>query len=253
MPTTSNIEVRLLVDPLKPTPLTLSRLAVYRKELSPKGRMKKTRVGWVHVESPVVEPPPEASYEIPRPRPRVRIDRIAGTRFTPEDREEIRRQAEKLLPFLDRLWLAVNWDRLSDDLARLLAAVSVMNDLPPGIKNRHSITDPLGKISKRLKAHLMKNPFRTDIKDIPERFKHDLIYKVRWAYEDSKQPVPVEVKEKIIELQNKDVEAREKEKRFYEDWVRRDNARRAAEADKENGAEVVKAEKGRGNSSTEKS
>lgn len=35
--------------------------------------------------SPVVEPPPEARYEMPRPRPRVRIERTAGTRFTPEE------------------------------------------------------------------------------------------------------------------------------------------------------------------------
>ena len=68
-----------------------------------------------------------------------------------------------------------------------------------------------------------------------------------------KEPVPVEVKEKIIELQQKDVEAREQEKRFYEDWVRRDDARRAAAADKATDAEVVKAEKNRENSAEVKS
>lgn len=64
--------------------------------------------------------------------------------MSPEEREEA------LLPFLDRMWLIFNWERLSEDLGRVLDAVSIMKDLPPGLKNKRSLVAPLAKIQARL-------------------------------------------------------------------------------------------------------
>lgn len=194
----TQIEVRPAIDPAEPTPGSFNRLAVYRKEPGARGRTKTRQVAWLKVLPSVQWFWP---YKDLSARTRFIFSGLPGERTTKEEREEALRQARALLPFLDRMWLIFNWERLSEDLARVLDAVNAMKDLPPGLKNKRSLTAPLAKIQTRLGKLAAEHDERKEPEDVPPLVRFDHAFQLRWAYEESGLPVPEYVQKQIAAMQ----------------------------------------------------
>lgn len=215
--------VKLSFDPNKntPTETDFSRFAIYKIETSAEGKTKANKCGYLTIIKA------EKGNSSP-----VRFILYVKCPLSIDVQNDIFAQAEKLMPLLDRLWFIHNYERIAAEFERTERVLSGIKMLPPSIDDPESIYRPLGKISAKARK-LIATPrpdgghdfyymqWREAYPDIPERLSNDMLFKVRWAYDQSHLPVPKSTQKKIAARLKELQETVERERKNYAEFLKR--------------------------------
>lgn len=224
----SAISVRLAFDPNKAhsTAKDFEQLAVYRTAPDESGRMKTVQVGFIEV-LPLTPPRKDGMRLVPELR----------AYLSQEEKKEMMKQAEKMLPLLDRLWFVHNQERIAQDLARLDAVLGTMTTFPPATDDEGRLYRPLSRIAARYRKLRMGDPERgvpcyptswhVKYPDIDIRVQENPIFKVRWAFDDAGAAVPKSTQKKIEKLLGDLKATKEREARFYRQFIERERKKQS--------------------------
>ncbi len=219
----SSISVRLAFEPNKahPTARDFERLAVWRTAPDESGRKKTSRVGFVQV-LPLTSPRKDG----------VRLVPILSAPLSMEEKKEVMKQAAEKLLLLDRLWFVHNHERIAEDLARLEAVLGTMTTFPPATDDDGRLYRPLSKIAARYRklrqgdtekgVPCYPTSWRVTYPDIDPRVEENMLFKVRWAFDDAGVEVPKSTRKKIGKLLGDLKATREREKRLYREFIERE-------------------------------
>lgn len=105
---------------------------------------------------------------------------------------------------------------------------------PPATDDKGCLYRPLSKIASRYRklrqgdtekgVPCYPTSWRVTYPDIDPRVEENMLFKVRWAFDDAGEEVPKSTRKKIEKLLEDLKETKEREERFYREFIERHGA-----------------------------